>query len=178
MKKLILAIGLMLSATTFAQTTNVNLSIRLFPIQTIEVNPAQANVDLDFQTKANYQNGVVLLQKNHLSVYSTGGFVVSVKSQDDLLTNGINSDNIQSSDIKVVASEGSANALTGGTYSPEVGLTTTPEPLFGNATGGINKNFNITYRAMGNADAYLNKHYNGQNPTVYSTTVVYEIVPN
>ena len=179
MKKLILAFGLMLSTITFAQSTgNVSLNVRLYPIQTIMVNPLQETVNLDYTTATDYSAGVSSMQTNHLSVYSTGGFIVSVKSTSASLTNTINSDAISSSDIKIVASEGSSNSMAGVTYSSPVDLSMTTTPLFSNSTGGVAKNFNVKYTAQGDLNAYINKYYNAQNPTVYSTTVVYEIAPN
>lgn len=178
MKKLLLLL-LLLPLVIFSQTSTsiVTLNVRLYPIQTIVVNTTQTSVNLDYTTATNYTNGVTTLQPNHLSVYSTGGFVVSVKSQDVTLTNTINSDFINSSDIKILASEGSANSLAGVSYNSEISLSTTAQPIFSKATGGVNKNFNITYTVKGNLDTYINKYYNSQNPTVYSTTVIYEITP-
>ena len=179
MKKLLLLLLIIpMALVAQSNTAEVALNVRLYPIQTIVVNPLQSTVNLDYTTVANYSNGVTTLQPNHLSVYSTGGFIVSVKSEDATLTNTINSDFINSSDIKILASEGSANSLADVTYNSEISLSTTAQPIFSKSTGGVNKNFNITYTAKGNLNTYINKYYNSQNPTVYSTNVIYEIAPN
>lgn len=178
MKKFIflLATGLGLG-TVAAQQATVN--VRLYPIQTIIVNPGTANqvVNLDYHTAADYANGVNTDKADHLSVYSTGAFAVSVKADAATLESAHTevTENINSSDIWVTASAGSTNTLTGVTYEPAVSLTQTAQELFSSTTGGVNKNFNVNYAAKGDANDYVNKYFNVENPTVYTTTVTYSI---
>ncbi|MHA6727005.1 hypothetical protein ACX3PU_02955 [Chryseobacterium sp. A301] len=183
MKKSAILFGALLglvSITANAQTTaTATVNVRLHPIQTIIVNPSNQNVNLDYNTEADYLNGVDATQADHLTVYSTGAFAVTVKSDTDKLKStatGVTED-IEASDIFVTASAGTTNALeaTGVTYEPAVSLKTTPTALFSSTIGGVNKNVNVNYAAKGDLDAYVNKYFNVENPTVYTTTVTYTI---
>ena len=186
MKKIILTSAILFAtvAATFAQTTGaaaiapdatdiVTLNVKLNPIQTLVVNPSQKTVDLEYSTKANYEDGVASKQANHLEIYSTGGFVVTVQSKADDMSRKSGSETISASTIKIQAENGS-NALTGATFA-DVSLSATPTNLINSSVGGVNKNFNVTYSGMG-ADAYVNKYFKNETPTVYTTTVTYAIV--
>jgi hypothetical protein len=157
---------------------DVSLNIRLSPIQTIEVSTSQKIVNIDYVTRADYENGVSNTQANHLKIYSTGGFIVSVSSLDGYIENNYSvssgsKEMINASGITIRASDGS-NPLSGVLYSANVPLSKEGSVLFSKGTGGIDKNFNITYIAE-NLDAYVNKQVNGEVETIYNTTVVYTI---
>ncbi len=163
-----------------AQTTpgtkvgTATLNVNLYPIQDITVNPAQKTVNLNYRTAANYKDGVSVNQEDHLTVYSTGAFAVSVNSLKSNLTNAIYAEKIKASDIAVTASKGT-NALTGATFS-EVTLSNKATQLIASDKGGVNKTFNVNYTASGALeDAYINKYYSAENPTVYSTEITYTI---
>lgn len=157
---------------------NVSLNVRLSPIQTIEVNTSQRIVNIDYVTRADYEQGVSNTQADHIKIYSTGGFIVSVNSLDDHIesnysVSSTSKEMINASGITVRASDGS-NPLSGAIYSANVPLSKEGSVLFSKGTGGVDKNFNITYTAD-NLDAYVNKQVNGEVETIYNTTVVYTI---
>ena len=157
---------------------DVSLNVRLNPIQTIEVTTSQRIVNIDYVTRPDYEQGVSNTQANHLTIYSTGGFIVSVNSLDDYIPNNYSvssgsSEVINASGITIKASDGS-NPLLGVRYSANVPLSKEGSILFSKGTGGIDKNFNITYSAE-SLDAYVNKQVNGEVETIYNTTVVYTI---
>lgn len=157
---------------------DVLLNVRLNPIQTIEVTTSQRVVNIDYVTRTDYELGVSNTQANHVTVYSTGGFIVSVNSLDDFIENNysvgsVSTETINASGITIRASDGS-NPLLGVLYSADVPLSKEASVLFSKGTGGIDKNFNITYSAE-NLDAYVNKQVNGEIETIYNTTVVYTI---
>ncbi|RCU44170.1 hypothetical protein EIZ47_02825 [Chryseobacterium lacus] len=191
MKKRFLGLALVLTAfaanaqTAFAanaqpETDQVALNVKLHPIQTIVVNAA--NVDLEYKTKDDYANGVTVSQGDHLTVYSTGGFTVNVKSETPTLTSllpAAAAKSISSSDILITSAAGTTNSLAGAAYETDVPLTTTGAQLIKSTTGGVNKNFNVTYshKDNGDLDTFVNKYFkDGDNPTVYTTNVIYEIV--
>ncbi len=165
------------------QTADATINVKLYPIQTIIVNPLQKAVDLEYKTVADYDGEVSSEQENHLNIYSTGAFEVSVKSTAaDLTTTSTNPDNkkIAASDIKITATDGTLNELTGATM-PEVTLAMTPAALITSGTGGFNKNFNVTYAATGE---YLNHYLDGTTGTnsasavtTYTVGVQYTIAP-
>lgn len=159
-------------------TDDVSLNVRLSPIQTIEVLTSQKIVNIDYVTRADYEKGVATTQANHLKIYSTGGFIVSVSTLNDYIENNYSvssgsKEMINASGITIRASDGS-NPLSGVLYSTNVPLSKEGSVLFSKGTGGIDKNFNITYTAE-NLDAYVNKQVNGEVETIYNTTVVYTI---
>ncbi len=175
MKKLFLTSLTIFGLTLAAQAQDqVTLNVRLHPIQTIQVNSSQKIVDLNYQTINDYATGVSLEQPDHLTVYSTGGFAVSVQTTTDILESAHAevTENISVSDIKLTPTLGTSQLA--GTILNTVNLSTTPATLFSNTTGGVNRTFNVEYEAAG-ANAYVNKYFNVEDPTVYTTTVIYTI---
>lgn len=156
---------------------NATVNVKLYPIQTIVVNPDNKVVNLDYQTTTDYQDGVNVDKKDHLKIYSTGGFEVYVSAAGDL-TSSDATKNISAADIKITASAGTVNPLTSTTSNTykSINLSNTNQLLVDNATGGVNKTVSVNYAAAG-ADAYVDKFINGENPTVYTTTVTYTISP-
>ncbi|QPH40435.1 hypothetical protein [Pedobacter endophyticus] len=160
--------------TASAQTDNATLNIRLYPIQTITVNPTQKTVNLDYKTTADYADGVSLAQADHLTVYSTGAFIVKVKSAAATLTGA--KSNIDANDVSISPLAGTSNQLANATYTAR-NLSNTDQTIISSNTGSVNKNFNITYKAAG-SQKYVDKYFKTENPTVYTTTVTYTIEAN
>lgn len=180
MKKILLtAFTLSLISLQASAQNNVSVSdlltfnIRLHPIQTIEVTPLQKVVNLDYVTKADYENGVNVDQPDHLRVYSTGGFAVRVESSSPLKKTG-STEEIDVSDIIITPSSGSTESAD--THYPEVNLTPAAQELISSTTGGVDRKFNINYRAAG-VNKYVNRYVNLENPTVYTGTIMYSIMP-
>ena len=172
MKKILLPTLVLAAISAKAQTStdNVTLNVKLNPIQTLVVNSAQKTVDLTYTTKADYSDGVESEQKDHLSVYSTGGFEIKAKVGADL-TNSATSKTIAANTINITAAKGTDGLEA--TYSNTT-LSTSDAVIVSSTVGGVDKNINITYAGKG-ADAYINNYIAGQNPTVYTTTVTYTI---
>jgi hypothetical protein len=147
----------------------------LNPIQTLLVNPSQKSVELEYTNIGHYSDGVSDTKKDHLTIYSTGGFVVTVQSEVDDIKRANGAETISASTIKVKAADGSTNKLQGASVGTAVSLSTTPTNLINSGIGGVNRNFNITYSGMG-ADGYVNKYFKDESPTVYETTVTYAII--
>jgi len=189
MKKIILTSAIIFAtvAASFAQnstpateiqqrTDAATLNVILNPIQTLMVNSAQKTVDLEYKNKGDYANGVTSEQADHLTIYSTGAFAITVQSASNDIEKVIagKTQSISASTIKIKASKGSSNSLGGASYS-SVSLSTKPTDLISSGTGGVEKNFNVTYSGMG-ANGYVNIYFNDEKPTVYTTTVTYAIV--
>ncbi|MDQ1095941.1 MULTISPECIES: hypothetical protein [Chryseobacterium] len=171
MKKIIFG-SLVLFGLVTVNAQSVTLNVRLKPIQTLVINSAQKVVNLDYTTKDDYANGVSSVNADHLSVYSTGGFQVKVKSANAVLQNGAKS--IQASSIQIKATAGS-EAVTGAQYAQNVQLSATEATLVTSTVGGVDKKINIEYKGAG-ANAYLDNYIAGQTPTVYSTELTYTII--
>ena len=156
---------------------NATVNVKLYPIQTIAINLDSKVVNLDYKTTIDYQDGVNVDKKDHLKIFSTGGFEINVSAAGDL-TSSYATKNISAADIKITASAGIVNPLTSTTSNTykSINLSNTNQLLVDNATGGVNKTVSVNYAAAG-ADAYVDKFINGENPTVYTTTVIYTIKP-
>ena len=162
-----------------ANEGTVTLNIKLHQIQTLVVNPNQNIVDLHYTTKEHYKEGVSSeVLKDHLTVYSTGGFVINAKASDtDLKGLEGNSSAIPTADILITPTHGSNNPLEDATLTPKNLSGTTDVLLVSSTKGGVDKNFNIQYATVHKEDAYINKYVKGEDPTVYTTTVTYTINP-
>ena len=171
MKNLLLvsfiALGL---PTVYAQ--NVTLNIKLKPIQTLVVNSSQRNVDLEYNSKEDYKNGVSKTNADHLNIYSTGGFQVNVKSATATMVNGTKK--IDTDGIQLTASAGS-DAVAGATYLSNVKLSTSESLLVSSTAGGVDKKISVAYKGAG-GDAYLDNYIATQNPTIYSTELTYTMI--
>ncbi|WP_051884572.1 hypothetical protein [Chryseobacterium luteum] len=172
MKKCILASFALLGFVTLKAQQTVTLNVRLKPIQTLIVNNSQKVVNLDYVTKDDYTNGVTSVNTDHLSVYSTGGFQVKVKSANSALQNG--GKNIQANTIQIKATAGS-EAVNGAQYAQNVQLSANETTLVTSTNGGVDKKISIEYKGAG-ANAYLDNYIAGQDPTVYTTELTYTIV--
>src|SRR5690606_7054093 len=126
--------------------------------------------------KADYINGVELIQPDHLNIYSTGAFVVKVKSNEGNLVNNRYGNKIVSSDIEISTLAGELNPFKGeaGTENTKVTLSGTEQSLIQSNVGGVNKTVSIKYKASGNS-SYVEKYINNESPSIYSTQVVYSI---
>ena len=172
MKKCILASVALLGFITIGAQQNVTLNVRLKPIQTLVVNNAQKIVNLDYVTKDDYANGVSSLNADHLTIFSTGGFQVKVKSANAALQNG--GKNIQANTIQLKASAGT-DAVNGAQYAQGATLSANETTLVTSTVGGVDKKISIEYKGAG-ANAYLDNYIAGQDPTVYTTELTYTII--
>jgi hypothetical protein len=172
MKKLIFAAFALVGFASLNAQQTVTLNVRLKPIQTLLVNTTQKIVNLDYATKDDYLNGVSSNNADHLSIYSTGGFQVKVKSASAALQNG--SKNIQANTIQIKATAGS-EPIAGAQYAQGLLSASNETTLVTSAIGGVDKKINIEYKGAG-ANAYLDNYIAGQIPTVYTTELTYTII--
>lgn len=178
MKKLfITSFSVLGLATINAQNTApqniVTLNIKLSPIQTLIVDNNKKEVNLAYASKDDYANGVTSTPiLDQLTVYSTGGFDVKVKSSKATLESG--GKNLNANTIKIIASAGT-KPVNGATYAANVMLSNNEAVLVSSTKGGVDNNISIEYKGA-SADAYLDNYVAGQNPTIYTTDVVYTIL--
>ena len=156
-------------ATTSKDITT--LSVTLNPIQTITVN--QKAVNLVYTTKNDYNKGVTEKQPGHLTVYSTGGFSVSVKSAKDVLEEDKTGNSINSNVISVQASSAKDKPLLG---PSAVKLSENGSTLFSSVTGGVDLIYNVDYTGA-NLEQYFDKLFNQGSASVFKTEVTYTITP-
>ena len=180
MKIKLLLLALIVSAMAFSQNSGtVNLIFK--PIQSIEVNSTQKNVDLIYDTKDDYQNGVNLLQSDHLKVFSTGGFKIEVNADGDFKNSA--SETINSSDMTLLATAGSNNKPNNFT-TELINLSHSNQTLVTSNGGGKDIYFNIEYSLKndkGKNNNYVNKYKSTGTDTdkaTYTAQVMYTIIPN
>lgn len=156
-------------------TADVTVNIKLKPIHTIIVNPAaKSAIDLSYQTKEDYMNGVSRTELDQLLIFSTGGFVVKVNAATDFQhTSG---STIDASSVKVQATKGGGNIVDLAS-NPEVALGTGLVDLIKSNNGGRDQKFNVTYTGKGE-DLYINNYrkVDDANASVYTATVTYTIL--
>lgn len=183
MKKFILFAAVLFSAVSLVKAdepaTNIGgkegrteLTVTLNPIQIITVN--QSGVNLIYNDKKDYSEGVKSNEKNHLIIYSTGGFAVSVKSKEDnLLGVGDPTKTIPSNTISVKASPAEGGSLLG---PQAVALSMAGKTLFSSQVGGADLKYNVKY-AGANLNQYFDKLFNADKASVFKTDVIYTITP-
>lgn len=154
--------------SNYAQSGQTTVNIKLNPMQAILVNDPEVN--LEYKSLANYNQGVETTMTNHLTVYSVGGFIVNVKSDGDFIgTNG----SIEAADVIITAT---AAGDSPGTFAPVTLSTSTSEtPLITSTTGGFEKNYNVNYSNKVAGDAFA---YAAKEGGTYTAVVTYDIAPN
>lgn len=163
------------AASEGSNSDMVTLNIRLKPIQTIVVNPAQKTVEFLYVSTDNYGEGIMVTKDDHLSVFSTGAFEVSIKANNDNLTSSSGLSTIPVSDIKVTALAGSK--ANGGEEYTEVGLSTSEGLLISATKGGRDLTYNVTYdNSAGGNSEYIDKYFKTDgNESLYTADVTYTI---
>lgn len=159
---------------TSAKSEPVTVNIKFKPIQSIVVNSAQKTVDLLYGTKEDYANGVSKKLDDHLEVFSTGGFVVSVASNGNFKNHvATNNTDINAADVQILAEKGTG--AKDATFTP-VNLNTGAQALISSDKGGNSLKYNITYNNKAGADhAYIDRYFHPDAETVYTAQVTYTI---
>ncbi|MCX8523282.1 hypothetical protein OF897_05010 [Chryseobacterium formosus] len=166
------ALAIVAFATTAKAQNQVKLNVILRPIQTLTIKEDQKDVNLEYVTTADYQNGVSKTNDNHLTIYSTGGFQVKVQANNANME--LNGKNMAVSTIKLTTSAGS-QALENATYKQDLPLSASETTIVSSTSGAVNKNVNVKYQG-GGANTYIDNYVAGQNPSTYKATLVYSIV--
>jgi hypothetical protein len=169
--------------SVMAQTTgDVTVNLKFQPIQSIVVTSGAEGVNLVYANKTDYSEGKFKIVNDHLEIFSTGGFLVTVKAESDFTNNSTGAVAIPASDVKVTATTGTDNDNNYGTGGlPEVVLSNTEEKNFiASDTGGTGLKFNVKYDNYGgHGNAYINKYiFEDGAESVYSTKVTYTIAAN
>jgi hypothetical protein len=159
-----------LGPSNYAQSGQTTVNIKLNPMQAILVNDTEVN--LEYKSLANYNQGVETNMTDHLTVYSVGAFVVKVSSEGKFKTT--TGEEISEGTVTITAEkqEGSPGALSPVTITTGTGIT--KQPLITSEVGGFNKKYNVNYKHAftDEANAFENK------VGTYSAIVTYDISPS
>lgn len=188
MKKSILTAVVVFAAGVFAvqaqssPTGEVTVNINLHKFQTLTVN--QTTVDIDFVTQDDYTDGATSgMQEDHLTVSSTGAFVVKATAVSPEVNNLTNKTlGGTANPLHVTAQAGSTNALTDVTYQTDAALTT-GNTIVSSSKGQFNKNVNVEYKAnqgVFQSLGLINGDFvsNDEAITTYKVQVTYTISVN
>ncbi len=147
------------------KTNEVVVNIKLQQVLSIKVQPSADAVNLEYNSKDDYLNGVSETKTGQLEVFSTGGFEVSV---DDVAPFLSATDQIEANTVNVTP------ALTSGSTTTGVELKTVAlgdkAAIIESSQGIKTTYFDITYAAAGE-DAYTNKPLE-----TYTANVTYSIM--
>lgn len=156
-----------------SSSAEVTLNIRFMPVQTISVNSSDEKIDLLYADTENYENGVSVTRDNHLTVFSSSGFQVTVQTAADQFVRSGGKETIPTDDVIVKAYNGSSNKVPA--LFTDVPLSASPTPLISATQGGNNLAFTVTYdnSEAGSGKKYINRYRSGQPEIVYTTTVIY-----
>ena len=164
---------------TSSDQVKVNLISK--PIQSIQVNPGQKTINFEYDSPEDYKKGEIdnkiQTLKDHLTVYHSGGFKVSVKSTG--FRKGGTGEPISGEHVKVQAAKGSTIAEGRGKFNFDntPSLTAGTHDFFSSTGGGMGLTFDVTYEHDGweSKDTYID-FTNGTTATTYTADVTYTIV--
>lgn len=169
---IILAFIMFAGISVFAQTSGtVNINITLHPIQILKINPAQTEVDLTYTDEDDYKNGVRNLQENHLTIFSTSGYEVSVFS--DYASSSSGEAEVQPPSFQIAALL--PDAAAGGINVSNIHLLNYKQNIISSNRPDFGINFDVEYQGLGD-NSYL-KHLHSENleTTVHRTKVTYSL---
>jgi|SRR5690554_2284841 len=160
-----------------ATSNPVTVNIRFKPIQSIVVNPVPETVDLVYATMDEYSAGVSKKMEDHLTVFSTGGFVVNVKSNGDF-KRGDGTMVIPAGDMKIMVENGTDTET--GKFTTQ-SLSTSDLPIITAGEGGNELKYSVTYdnTSAGSGYDYIDRYIHPDSPeSVYTAEVTYTIITN
>jgi hypothetical protein len=161
---------------TPTNSNQVTVNLKFKPVQSIVVNSAQEIVNLEYAKEDDYLNGVSKKMKDHLTVFSTGGFVVNVKSDGDF-KRGDGAMVIPAGDMKITVENGTDTET--GNFTTQ-SLSTSDLPVITAKKGGNELKYNVTYdnKNAGSGYKYINRYIHDDTESVYTAKVTYTIVTN
>jgi hypothetical protein len=158
----------------------VTVNLIFKPIQSIQVNPDQKEINFEYSTPQHYMNGLgeekTQTFDDHLTVYHSGGFQVEVQSSGFL-----NSGNLldETADhVTITATNGTGNNRSNYIFVNNFSLNEKePSTFITSPGGGMGLKFNVTYEHVGwkSEDTYIN-FTDGKTSTTYTADVTYTIV--
>jgi hypothetical protein len=181
MRRVIIIPVLILSSIVmlYAQSSSVRLDVVLNHVNHLIVNPAQTVTTLSYNTVEDYQNGVEVVQKEHLTVFSTSAYVLNVKlaNQDFVQVGGRSNEhaNISLPNIRVAATPSSANPSPNLTLSPATALGIADHNLISSTAPAFNATFDVSYQGPGSNEFV--KYAEENKTVVFSNDVLYSLEP-
>lgn len=156
------------------QTTSasVGISIVLNPILNLTINPEQSITTLTYSTLADYRDGVEVTNKEHLTVFSTGPYVVNARliGEEYVKVSGETDKKMYLPDVRIAAIPLVGN---GAIKLENTVLTAENSGFIVGATPALNEVFDVSFHGPGGgafAD-YVSK----QKSSSFTNTVIYSL---
>ena len=168
--------------TTNATTTSaVKVSLIFNPIQSIQVNPDQKEINFEYSTPNDYTQGIdekSQLKEDHLTVYHSGPFNVTITSTNFVNTNN-SGDIIYGDHVFVSAEIGKSPTDFQGTITPAAPVSLNQyaagSQFIASDNGAMGLTFDVLYdHSNANIADYLKRNLNNKK-TTYQATVTYTI---
>ena len=174
------SVNSVMAETGTVATAPVTVNLKFMPVQSIYVNAAQKTIDFVFKSEDNYKNGAapVVPQAAHLTVFSSGGFVVSLETSGANFTSGTTTTTIPVGHVSVKAK---ASGVEGSSFGDAVPLSNSSTPFITSTEGGIDLKYDVQYINNGFKNTeYINYFKrvsveDALSPTVYTTNLTYTI---
>jgi len=172
MKRTALALVLGLAGMSAYAQSSVKVNLVLHHVQNLTIHPDQSEVTLAYHTAEDYRNGVELVQKGHLTVFSTSAYEVKVRltNQEFVKIGTPDAEHVSIPPIKV-----KATAPSGG-FSEELRpafLTPYNETIISSGGPAFEGLFDVTYQGPGGDE--LVKYAEKNNTVAFTNDILYSI---
>jgi len=174
MKKLfsiLVALPLLGIGVANAQTGTTSVHVKLVDVLSLAVN--NTDVNINFNTVTDYQNGVTVPLSGHLLVTSNKAYTLNVKASGSFAGTGVNTDVLDPSVVKISLPVGGNNTDLGVTPATISNLSSTDAALLTSANPAVSKLLDVTYAvpsSVSSTTAIL-----GKKADTYTSTVTYTI---
>ncbi|OKS86597.1 hypothetical protein RG47T_2053 [Mucilaginibacter polytrichastri] len=152
-------------------TGTTSVHVKLVDILALAVN--NTDVNINFNTASDYQNGVSVPMAGHLTVTSNQAYTLNVKAAGNLAGTGVNTDVLAPTILTVALPTTGNNTTLGAVPTTVAGLTTTNAALVTGASPGLLKLVDVNYSVPSSISATT--ALLGKKADTYTTTVTYTI---
>lgn len=157
-----------------AQSENaaVSLSIVLKPLLNLMVNPEQISTSLVYNTAEDYEEGVEVTNKEHLTVFSTGPYVVNARLANEEYTkiSGETDKAMHLPEVSISATP--AGGLENVRLETSV-LTAENKHIITADYPALNKVFDVSFHGPGNG-AFL-EYASKKGSSTFTNTIIYSL---
>lgn len=152
---------------------SVSVNVILNPVQIINVNPLQKVVNIEYQSVSDYEEGVEVVQQEHILLFSTSPYEVNVSMPDGFL---LLSDNHSEMSFPTIQIEALVRTGEEETSTSVIELSAVGKRLISNVHPRQATALDVVYRGLGN-NIYVENINQNSGKVIYSSKIVYSIVP-
>lgn len=168
----ILSLPCIVNAQVFgSKTASTTLTVNLTALSGIRLNASGLNPTLNYNTDADYTNGVSLTQTAALSAFSTSAYSITVYATTQLVNTTNSAISIPAADVTVTPSLAVANTDITITPKALTVASANATKLIGSTSGTLLQDFNLNYSTTAAPKAdFINKPAGA-----YASTITYTI---